>query len=644
MSYKPTSILQELQNYLSGASVVAFDFETAPDDKYRNEDRATLDAHKSHIIGISFSVAKGDGIYLPLVHRIGENAADQGIIWDWLKLNFFMTPNITKIAHNLAFESAFLYAKGIIIQEPVYDTIAAAQLVYKNEKEFRSLGDCGLKTLVPEYFGEPLPTYTETVGNLHFDELDPQAEKTIRYACADSDYALRLYHLFNNWFDRFLPKHRYIVEKVESPTSVYVGLMRYNGLPFDRQLMEQKRSEAEKKLVELKGKITFIIGDINIGANANTVAFKRYLFDTLKLPKMKLTAKEKDALDDEAIILLKEWCADNRPDLAELFDLVQEYRRWGKIKSTYIDGYSKHINSATGRIHPDLLPLATETGRFASKNPNCQNMPRSGADDIGVRNFFVAPKGSVLLSLDFSQIELRVGAFYCKDEKMLETYRTGGDIHALTTAVIYKIPLEEAADKNHPQYKERRTIAKNCNFGTFFGLFPKGLRKTLKFKAGLDISLSECETIIRNLKMGYPRLQRWQEEIKKRAGFRKYTETWLGRRRNIPDIASSNWNKKAFAERVAMNTPIQGTAADILKLALGRIVRGLPERPWLRPILQIHDELVFELPEIQLEDAVVFIKNCMETQPFEAFSIPIIAEATAGHRFGELKELEGFNG
>ncbi len=637
--YKPIYTLQELQNYLADASVVAFDFETAPDEKYRNEDKAALDAHKSHIVGISFSVAEGSGVYLPIAHRVGENSEGLTEVWMWLA-EFFTSTSITKIAHNLSFESQFLYIRGIVIQEPVYDTIAAAQLVYKNEKEFRSLGDCGLKTLVPEYFHEQLPSYAETVGGLHFDELDPKSEKTVHYACADADYALRLYHLLNGWFDRFLPKHRYIVEKVESPTAVYVGIMRYNGLPIDRDLMEQKRSEAEKKLVELKGKIVFIIGDINIGANASTAAFKRYLFDTLKLPKMKLTAKEQDALDDEAIILLKEWCAVNRPELTELFELVQEYRRWGKIKSTYIDGYMKYINSATGRLHPDLLPLATETGRFASKNPNCQNMPRAGADDIGVRNFIAAPEGKILLSLDFSQIELRVGAFYCKDEKMLETYRCGGDIHALTTAVIYKIPLAEAADKNAPNYKERRTIAKNCNFGTFFGLFPKGLQKTLKFKAGLDVPLSECEAIIRNLKIGYPRLSRWQEEVKTRAGFRKYTETWLGRRRNIPEIASPNWNKKSFAERVAMNTPIQGTAADILKLALGRILSGLPEHPWLKPLLQIHDELVFELPGNQLKNAVIFIKNCMETQPFEAFSIPIIAEAAAGLRFGELHELE----
>jgi len=643
--YKPILSLLKLQEYLSGATIVAFDFETAPDEKYRNEEKAALDAHKSHIVGISFSVAENNAVYLPLTHTIGENAENQEEIWLWLA-DFFLSPNITKIAHNLAFESQFLYARAgnpggsIVLQEPCYDTIAAAQLIYKNEKEFRTLGDCGLKTLVKELFNEQLPSYEDTVGNKHFDELDPQDEKTVRYACSDADYALRLYHLLNNWFDRFLPKHRYIVEKIESPTAVYVGIMRYNGLPFDKNLMLAKRKECELKLGQLKYEIQFIIGDINIGSNASTSAFKKYLFDTLKLPKTKLTAKENNALDDEAIILLKEWCAENKPDLVQLFDYVQEYRHWAKIKSTYIDGYLKYINTVTGRIHPDLLPLATETGRFASRSPNCQNMPRAGADDIGVRNFMVASEGKLLLSLDFSQIELRVGAFYCKDERMLETYQNGGDIHALTTAVIYRIPLEEASDKNHPQYKEHRTIAKNCNFGTFFGLFPKGLQKTLKFKAGLNVSLEECETIIRNLKIGYPRLERWQEEVKKRAGFRRYTETWLGRRRNIPDITSSNWAKKSFAERVAMNTPIQGTAADILKLSMGRIIAGLPERPWLLPLLQIHDELVFEILEDELHEAVKYIKSCMEEKPFVEFPIPIIAEAAAGRRFGELHELE----
>jgi DNA polymerase-1 len=516
--------------------------------------------------------------------------------------------------------------------------------MYKNEKEFRTLSESGLKTLVPEFYKSQLPSFADVVGDSHFDELDTSDSKTINYACADADYALRLYHTFNNYFDRFLPNHRFIVEKIESPTAVYVGIMRYNGLPVDRQLMVEKRTEVERAVVQAKGKIEYIIGgNIAIGANASTSAFKKYLFETLQLPKMKTTEKEKDALDDETLILLKEWCQINKPDLVELFTLVQEYRHLNKIKSTYIDGYIKYISNTTRRLHPDLLPLTTETGRFASKNPNCQNMPRAGADDVGIRNFIAAPDGNVLLSLDFSQIELRVGAFYCKDEQMLETYKTGGDIHALTTAVIYKISLEEAMDESHPLYKERRSIAKNCNFGVFFGLFPRGLQKTLRFKAGLKVELDECEKIINNIKMGYPRLSRWQDEVKKRAGFRAYTETWLGRRRAIPEIRSANWSVKSFAERVAMNTPIQGTAADILKLALGRILRGLPERPWLKPLLQIHDELVFEIPENKVQNALIFVKNCMETQPFEAFSVPIIAQAEVGRRFGELKGVRAEN-
>jgi len=640
MSYKSIMSLAAFQVYLKDAKIAAFDFETAPDALFLDDDRAALDAHKAHIVGISFSIAEGDAVYLPLTHRAGENAADQAAIWSWLADSFFTNPAIIKVAHNLAFEAMFLYARGIIVQEPCYDTIAAAQLVYKNETEFRGLGDCGLKILAAEFFDEPLPSYSDTVGNHCFDELESTADATVHYACADADFTLRLYHLLNGWFDRFLPKHRFVVERIESPTAVYVGLMRYNGLPVDKTLMERKSVEADRHIKEIKKEIGFIIGDIPIGANASTSAFKNYLFKTLGLPKVKETAKEQAALDDEALILLREYCEKERPELVRLFELVQELRRWGKVKSTYIDGYMSYINSVTGRIHPDMLPLATETGRFTSKNPNCQNMPRAGEDDVGVRNFIVAPEGEILLSLDFSQIELRVGAFYCKDKRMLETYRTGGDIHAQTTSVIYHISLEEASDKTHPRYKERRTIAKNCNFGVFFGLFPKGLQKTLKFKAGLDVPLEDCERIVRNIKTGYPGLAVWQDEIKKRAAFRKYTETWLGRRRALKGITSPNWNVKAYAERCAMNTPIQGTAADILKLALGRVLRGLHERPWLRPLLQVHDELVFELPETKLLEAACFIKACMEEQPFEVFTVPIIAEAAAGHRFGELKEME----
>ena len=274
------------------------------------------------------------------------------------------------------------------------------------------------------------------------------------------------------------------------------------------------------------------------------------------------------------------------------------------------------------------------------RNPNCQNMPRKTNDPIGVRSFIRAPVGQLILSLDYSQIELRVGSFYCRDSVMLETYRHNGDIHAATTSVIFGISREAARDKHRPDYKEQRTIAKNVNFGTFYGLFPRGLQRTLKFKAGVDKSLKECQTILDNLKAGYPGLSRWQEETKTIASRRMYTETWLGRRRYLPDIQSSDWGKKSFAERCALNTPIQGTAADILKLAITRILQGLPDRPWLKPILQIHDELTFLIPEERLKEAVTFIRGCMEQRPFPEFDLPLIAEASAGLTFGSMEELD----
>ena len=639
MGYKCVYMLSEIQEYLKNTVLFAFDFETSPCDKWRNDKSAALDAHKADITGISFSVSEGTAIYVPLKHRSGRNAENQAAIWDYLKL-LFESKDVIKVAHNLAFESMFLYARGIVLQKPCYDTIAASQLTLKSKWEFRSLADSGLKTLAPALCKAEMTEFSTVTEGRFFDELNPQDEKTVRYACADSDYTLRLYHVFNQWFDRFLPKHRTIVEEVESPTSVYVGIMKYNGILVDKSAMLKKQAEAAEKIVSIRKEIAGIIGNVEIGANASTSAFKKYLFVDLGLPVMKTTAKHQEAADDETMILLKEWCESNRPELARLFDLVQEYRKWGKLKSTYIDGYLRFIDEDTGRIHPDLMPLGTETGRFASRNPNMQNCPQKDNDPIGVRKFIISPAGKVLLSLDFSQIELRVGAFYCRDKRMLETYRTGGDIHAQTTSVIYRIPFEEAADKNAPHYKERRTIAKNCNFGVFYGLFPTGLQRTLKFKAGLNPTLSECETIIQNLKSGYPGLAKWQDEVKKRAAVSCYSETWLGRRRYLLGIRSSDWGKKSFAERCALNTPIQGTAADILKLACGRIISGLPERLWLKPILQIHDELVFELPEDKADEAVVFIKECMETQPFPEFDVPIVAEASVGRNFGEMKEME----
>ena len=637
-NYRCVTSVQEIQQYIGDAAVVAFDYETAPNEPYRMEEKAALDPQKNHMTGCSFSVKEHTGIYVPVAHKVGENVELTSFL-QFLRA-FLMDKRIVKVAHNIAFESAISYHQNIVIQPPVYDTICAAQMTLKSNYAFRKLADSGLKKLAEELCHERLPTFSDVTNGRHFDELDAQDAETIRYGCADSDFALQLYHIFNNWFDRFLPKHRYLVEEIESPAAVYLGLMKYNGVPVNADLMKVRQQEAGEQMEYIRNEIAMCIGDVPIGANCSTKAFKEYLYQTLQLPVMKVTASNREAADDATMILLKEWCDANRPELSPLFTLVQEYRKWSKIKSTYIDGYLKFRNAATGKIHPDFFALSTETGRMNCRNPNLQNCPRKSNDPIGVRNFIQAPENHLILSLDFSQIELRVGELYCREKTMLETYQNGGDIHAATTAVIFGCTYAEAQNKHRPEYKEQRTIAKNVNFGTFYGLFPKGLQSTLKFKAGVEKSIPECEEIIRNLKAGYPALTVWQNETKMTAKQKLYTETWLGRRRYLPNIRSDNWGLQSFAERCALNTPIQGTAADILKLAIVRILEGLPSRPWLRPILQIHDELTFLIPKDRLQEAVAFVKGCMEQQPFPEFDLPLVAEASAGESFGNLEELE----
>ena len=229
--YKCVTTVEGIKEYLGNAEVVAFDYETAPNDEYRSEERAALDPAKAHIVGCSFSVKAYTGIYVPVAHLAGENI-DKESFMSFLR-SFLSDRSRIKVAHNIAFESAISYASGMVTLPPVYDTICASQMSLKNTYDFRNLSDSGLKTLAKKLFDEPLPTFEAVTDGKSFDELDGHDPETVRYGCADSDFALRLYHRFNEWFDRFLPKHRFIVENIESPTAVYLGIMKTNGIPVD---------------------------------------------------------------------------------------------------------------------------------------------------------------------------------------------------------------------------------------------------------------------------------------------------------------------------------------------------------------------------------------------------------------------------
>ena len=612
-------------------------------------------------------MAEGSAIYVPLRHLRGPNADPEQII-PFLRGALWMNPAVVKIAHNLSFEAMFLYALGVVVQPPCYDTIAAAQMTLKTTFEFRALSDSGLKKLVPELLGDELPTVEDVTEGRFFDELASDDPDTVRYACADSDYALRLYRRFNEWFDAYLPRHRWIVENIESPTAVYCGLMKYNGLLMDETAMIRKQGECAARLLELREKIHAMTGGVEIGANAGTQAFKDYLFKTLGLPVLKTTAKNaghsrptagrlearrseaecagtpgaiRDAhgasIDDQTMVMLAEWCAEHRPELVPLFELVQEYRKWSKLKTTYIDGYLRFINPASGRIHPDLLPLATETGRFACRRPNLQNQCQPGNDYVGVRNFIVSPEGWLLMEADYSQVELRIVAYLSQDAVMLDAYKNGEDIHSITTSAVFGISREEAADKHHSEYKHRRTVAKGTMFGILYGIGAKGLSVNLKASAGVRASVEQCEQYIAGIKARYTNLATWQQYAKETARRRQYAQTALGRRRYLPGIRSQDFRRRASSERMAMNTPVQGLAADCLKLAMGRLVKTLADKPYIRPVMTVHDSLVFEVRADPVDEAAALVKGCMEALPPLENFMPLVAEVAVGERYGELE-------
>ena len=549
-----------------------------------------------------------------------------------------MNTRRVKICHNLAFEAMFFYALGVVIQEPCYDTIAAAQLSMNGPMQFRTLHESGLKLLATQLFMADMPSFTSVTNGRHFDEMDPAKWETTRYACADSDYTLRLYYKFNDWFQKYLPRHQWVVEHLESPTAVYVGMMKYNGILMDRPLMESKQSLCSENIAALREKIDAITGGVDIGANAGTKALRDWLYDTQQLPVLNRTEKGVPATDDEAMILLKEWCADNRQELSQLFDAILEYRKWSKLRTTYLDGYTSAINSATGRVHPDLMPLKAATGRFACANPNLQNQVAASEDPIGVRNFMIAPEGWSLLEVDYSQAEIRLVAYLSQDQVLLDAYRHGEDVHAITTSAVFSIPLEEAKDKSLPEYKHRRTVAKGTMFGIMYGIAGKGLSRNLHTNAGVVVTPDQCKQYIAGILDKYKGLAKWQKTTKRSASDAMFVESALGRRRYLPDIRSRDHGKRATSERMAINTPVQGLGADCLKYSMANLVKALADKDYIRPVLTVHDSLVFEVRDDRLDETTALVQDCMQTPPPLPDFMPLVAEAAHGKRYGQLKE------
>ena len=341
------------------------------------------------------------------------------------------------------------------------------------------------------------------------------------------------------------------------------------------------------------------------------------LFEKLGLPHGK---KTKTGWSTNADVLEK-----LRYDAPIVADVLR-YRQYAKLKSTYVDGLMK-VTEPDGRVRTSFQMTVTATGRLSSTEPNLQNIPTRTELGSQLRRMFTAPEGCVLVDADYSQIELRLLAHIAGDTEMQAAFRSGADFHTVTASRVFHVEPQEVTP-------EMRRRAKAVNFGIVYGISAFSLAQDI------GVSVAEAKAYMERYFETYQGVRQYMTDVVAKAEQDGYVQTLMHRRRALPELKSSNFNMREFGKRVALNMPVQGTAADILKLALGRLIAGLPDRPWLRPLLQIHDELVFELPEEKLPEAVAFIQACMDAQPFPEMDVPIVAEAAYGPNFGHMKEME----
>ena len=294
-----------------------------------------------------------------------------------------------------------------------------------------------------------------------------------------------------------------------------------------------------------------------------------------------------------------------------------------------------------GKVYCVTVPsgfiMARRNGQICISG-NCQNSPQPGQDTIGVRNFMIAPEGWSLLEVDYSQAEIRLAAYLSQDEVLLDAYRRDEDVHASTTSAVFNIPLEEAKNKSLPEYKHRRTVAKGTMFGIMYGIAGRGLSRNLHTNAGVVVSPEQCNQYIDGILGKYRGLAKWQRSTKRSAADAMFVETALGRRRYLPDIRSRDRGKRSTSERMAINTPVQGLGADCLKFSMANLVKALADKDYIRPILTVHDSLVFEVRDDRIDEATAIVRGCMETPPPLPNFMPLVAAAAHGKRYGELKD------
>jgi len=541
---------------IENAQLVAVDTETTG-----------LDALAAELVGISLSVTPGEACYIPVAHRHGETQLSRDLVLTrfkpWLESSAHL-----KVGQNLKYDAHIFANYGITLQGIRFDTMLESYVLESHLPH-------NMDSLAERHLGMKTIRYEEVCGKgvhqIGFDQVDLKIATD--YAAEDADITLRL-HL-ELWPQiQANPGLLYVYEKIEMPAMRVLGIMERNGIRIDSALLSKQGQEVGKRLLALEGEIHQLAGQpFNIQSPKQIAEI---LFVQLELPVVKKTPSGAPSTDEEVLQKL----AEDYPLPARILD----YRSLAKLMSTYIEKLPRMADPKTGRVHTNFSQATAVTGRLASSDPNLQNIPVRTEEGRRIREAFIPADGCKLLSADYSQIELRIMAHIAEDENLLAAFAAGKDVHQATAAEIFSVPLEAVTS-------EQRRYAKVINFGLIYGMSAFGLA------SNLGIERAAAQNYIAKYFDRYPGVAQYMERTRGEAREHGYVETVFGRRLWLPEIKGSNGPRRQGAERAAINAPMQGTAADLIKLAMIAVENWLEkEQLKTRMLLQVHDELVFDVP------------------------------------------------
>ena len=564
-----------------------------------------LDYMAANLVGISFALENGEAAYLPLqLDYLGAPKTLEKTTALTLLKPILENPTIQKVGQNFKYDLTIFARNGIDVQGVAFDTMLESYVL-------NSTGRHNMDDLAKRYLGHQTITFEEIAGKgknqLTFNQIP--LEKAAEYAAEDADVTMKLQQVLWEKLSKE-PSLEKLFKEMELPLLGVLSRMERRGVLIDSDALFLQSNEIANRLSELEEQAYVLAGQpFNL---ASTKQLQEILFDKLGLPVIQKTPKGAPSTNEE---VLEELAFSH-----ELPKVLVEHRGLSKLKSTYTDKLPQMVNPQTGRVHTSYHQAVTATGRLSSSDPNLQNIPIRNEEGRRIRQAFIAREGFTVVAADYSQIELRIMAHLSQDQGLINAFTQGKDIHRSTAAEIFGVALDEVTS-------EQRRNAKAINFGLIYGMSAFGLSRQL------GIGRADAQSYMDLYFKRYPGVQTFMHDIREKAKAQGYVETLFGRRLYLPDINSSNGMRRKAAERVAINAPMQGTAADIIKRAMIQLDQKLQNDPDIAMIMQVHDELVFEVRS----EKVAFYSELIKTQMESAADlvVPLIVEVGQGTNWDE---------